>query len=227
MSLKRTIIGATSSFLFPHRLIILFLGFALILLISGIVVTANAGDQSPPVSLSLQEQERLAEELYAKMAKTDQWDLDTFIKLHRQVIQQCPDTKRAQESIWRLSNLYLIAVDPPDNQKTIELMELLIKSYPNSPLIPNARKRLLVSYKETGNFSKVVELYDEAFSHSPEALGDPDMTASILEYADALARTGNTEKARMLYQKVISFGDKIEDWLLDIAKDKISRTGKQ
>ncbi len=174
-----------------------------------------------PVKLSLDEQEQLARQLYTFMSNTDESDTDTFIKLHRQVIDQCPDTKRAIESLWRLSNLYLLAKDPPDNQKIIELMEYLFKRYPDAPIVPNAKKRLLVAYKDTGNMKKVVELYDEAFGRSPKALEDPEISASILEYADALAKTGNKKKARTLYQKIIGFGDKVEDWLLDIAKSKL------
>jgi len=45
--------------------------------------------------LSLEEQEKLAKELYGIMAKTDEWDTETFINLHRQVIEQ-PDTRWAQ-----------------------------------------------------------------------------------------------------------------------------------
>ncbi len=190
------------------------------LVLSFCLIPVNAC-AAEPSKLSLDEQEQLARQLYSTMSKKDESDTGTFIKLHRQVIDQCPDTKWAQESLWKLSNLYLLAKDPPDHQKIIELMEYLLKRYPDSPIVPHAKKKLLVAYKETGNMKKVVELYDEAFTGSPQALEDPEMSASILEYADALAKAGDKQKARTLYQKVVSFGDKVEDWLLDIAKSKL------
>lgn len=53
-------------------------------------------------SLPLAEQEKIAKTLYAQMAQTDKYELDTFIRLHRQVIETCPDTDFAQQSCWRL-----------------------------------------------------------------------------------------------------------------------------
>lgn len=177
--------------------------------------------------LSLKEQEKLAHQLYETMAKTDKWDIEAFIKLHRQIIEQCPDTKRAEESVWRLSNLYLTAVDPPEHTKIIELMEYLLIRYPSSLLAPDAKKRLLVSYKGTGNYQKMIKLYDEAFNQTPEMLNDPEMTAYLLEYAEALSKTENIEKACEIYKKILGFGDKIEDWLLDIAKNGILNLGSK
>ncbi len=72
----------------------------------------------------------------------------------------------------------------------------------------------------------MVELYDEAFSKSPQALEDPEISTSILEYADALAKAGDKEKAWILFQRVISFGDKVDDFLLDIAKSKLEELEK-
>lgn len=171
--------------------------------------------------LSPKEQEELAQQLYETMAKTDKWDIEAFIKLHGQVIEQCPDSKRAEESIWRLSNLYLTAFDSPEHNKIIELMEYLLKRYPSSLLVPDAKKRLLLSYKETGNYQKMIKLYDEAFNQTPE------MTAYLLEYAEALSKTGNIGKACEINKKGLGFGDKIEDWLLDIAKDGILNLGSE
>ncbi|MFZ3136011.1 MAG: tetratricopeptide repeat protein [Thermodesulfovibrionales bacterium] len=175
--------------------------------------------------LSLEEQEKLAKELYGIMAKTDKWETDTFIKLHNQVIEQCPDTKWAQESLWRLSNLYLLANDPPEYQKITELMEKLISKYPDSPLISDAKNRLLISYEETGNYKKALSLYEDLFEKNPEITESDQYAALLLGYAKALAESGNKEKARAIYQKVIDLKD-AEDWLKDIARDALSGTEK-
>lgn len=186
---------------------------------------ASSGEKENPENrkLSLKEQEKLAQQLYETMAKTDKWDIEAFIKLHRQVIEKCPDTQKAQESIWRLSNLYLLSYDTPKYKEIIHLLETLISRYPNSPLIPDAKKRLLVSYKETGEIKKVVEMHEQAFTANTGMLEDPESAALIIEYAEALAKIGDTVKACEYYNKVIGFGDNIEDWMVDIAKDAISQ----
>ncbi|MBM4146716.1 MAG: tetratricopeptide repeat protein [Nitrospira sp.] len=177
------------------------------------------------IRLSLEEQEKLAKELYGTMAKADKWETDTFIKLHNQVIDQCPDTKRAQESLWRLSNLYLLANDPPEYQKVIELMEKLISKYPDSTLVPDAKTRLRMSYEQTGNYKKAIALYEDLFAKNPDIAESDQYAALLLGYAKALAETGDTEKARAIYQKVIDLKD-AEDWLKDIARDALSGTEK-
>jgi hypothetical protein len=69
----------------------------------------NNDDIPQKRKLSSKEQEELARQLYETMVKTDKWDTESFIKLHGRVIEECPDTQKAQESLWRLSNLYLLA----------------------------------------------------------------------------------------------------------------------
>jgi len=175
--------------------------------------------------LALEEQEKLAKELYGIMAKTDEWDTETFIKLHRQVIEQCPDTKQAQESLWRLSNLYLLTKDPPDYPKIIELMEELISKYPGSLFCPDAKNRLLIAYEQTGNYKKAVALYEDMFARDPGLVGRDEYAAVLLGYAKALAKSGDKEKARKTYQKVIDLKN-AEDWLKDIARNALSGTEK-
>lgn len=186
-------------------------------------ISGNSPDQKKDTKLSLEEQEKLAKELYGTMAKTDKWETDTFIKLYNQVIEQCPDTKWAQESLWRLSNLYLLANDPPEYQKITELMEKLVSRYPDSPLIPDAKNRLLIAYEETGNYKKALSLYEDLFEKNPEITKSDQYAALLLGYAKALSESGNKEKARAIYQKVIDLKD-AEDWLKDIARDALSGT---
>jgi tetratricopeptide (TPR) repeat protein len=175
--------------------------------------------------LSLEEQDKLAKELYGKIAGTDERDTETFIKLHRQVIEQCPDTRWAQESLWRLSNIYLLTKDSPDYPKIIELMEQLISKYPGSLFCPDAKNRLMIAYEQTGNYRKAVALYEDMFERDPGLVGRGEYAAVLLGYAKALSESGNKEKARAIYQKVIDLKD-AEDWAKDIARDALSGTGK-
>lgn len=171
--------------------------------------------------LSAAEQQRHAETLYKQLVDTDSQDFDTIIRLLRQVIDQCPDTERAQESVWRLSNLYLFAYDKPDHPKVIELMNYLLKRYPQSPLIPHAKQRLLRSYEDTGDMEGARLLYEEALSINPDLGEKPEHAAFLLGYARTLAATGRIDKARDMYQRVVHYGSEIEDWLRGIAKDAL------
>lgn len=173
--------------------------------------------------LALPEQEKLAKELFTIMAGTDKYDFKTFITLYNRVIKECPDTEKAQISIWRLSNLYLFSGDKPDYPKIVELMEHLIKQYPDSPYIPNAKQRLLNAYEKTGDMKKALLLYEEIFVQHPETMEDPKLAAFMLGYAKSLAATGNSQKAASVYNRVVSFGDKADDFIVDIARDELGK----
>ncbi len=177
--------------------------------------------------LTLPEQEERARKLFAIMVKTDKYDLKTFIDLYGRVIEECPDTVKAQISLWRLSNLYLSSGDKPDYPKIIELMEYLIERYPDSRYIPNAKQRLLRAYEETGNTKKTLPLYEEIFVQHPETLNDPKLAAYMLGYAKALAATGDRQKAASVYNKVISFGEKAQDFIVNIARDELGKLNRE
>ena len=181
---------------------------------------AKQNDKTPQ-KLSIEEQEKLAKDLFSIMIKTDNQDFKTFISLYERVIKECPDTEKAQISLWRLSNLYQFGMDKPDNKKVVELMGYLISRYPDSPLLPNAKQRLLRTYEDIGEMKKALELYEELFNANPDAMNDSRVAATMLGYAKALSATGNKRKALELYKKVCDFGDKIEDFLVDAAKDAI------
>jgi len=184
---------------------------------SGYAASAASNKLSPDA------QEKRAAELYKELVAADSQDFPAIIRLHRLVIDQCPDTERAQESVWRLSNLYLIGYDKPDHPKVIELMRYLIDRYPESPLVPHAKQRLLRSYEDTGNMEGARLLYAEAFSANPDLGKNPEHAAFLLGYAKTLAATGKTEQARAMYQQVVDYGDAIEEWLRDVAQDALSR----
>lgn len=152
--------------------------------------------------LSPEEQKKLAEKLYEEMLGLDKWETARFEELHRQVIEKCPATDHAVESCWRLSNLYLMADDQPRYEDVIQVLEHLVTKYPNSRIVPDAKNRLLLAYKNGGHPDKVVTMYQELFKIN----SNPDDRTFMLwglEYADALSAVGKAEEARALYQQVI------------------------
>lgn len=154
-------------------------------------------------SLSKDEQFDLAVKLYQEMMSLEKWELDQFISLHRQVIEKCPLSHKAEESCWRLSNLYLLGQDPPDFENVIAVLEHLLKQYPETELLPDAKNRLMMVYQQTGQNEKLVALYEELFRRDPEPADDKTFMVRALEFGNALTAVGRTAEANAWYQKVL------------------------
>lgn len=163
----------------------------------------GSGEYKPSSTLSKDEQIALAVKLYKEMMELGKWEIDSFISLHRQVIEKCPLSHQAEESCWRLSNLYLLGQDPPDYNNVIQVLEHLLKQYPDTELMPDAKNRLLMSYQQTGQADRVVALYEELFTKDPDPEDAKVFMARALEFGDALAKLGRTDEANAWYQKVI------------------------
>jgi len=152
--------------------------------------------------LSIEEQEKLAKASFETMINLDKWETDQFESIYREVIEKCPDVDAAQESCWRLSNLYLLSADPPNFDGIIEVLEHLMKKYPDSPLIPAAKNRLTIAYERTGRHESLANMYEELFQRNPQ-LDDRQYMIYAIEYANALAALGRVGEARDYYQKAI------------------------
>lgn len=152
--------------------------------------------------LSKEEQEALAKKCYEEMIALDKWATSDFVRLHTQVIEKCPLTDKAQESCWRLSNLYMLGVEPAEYDNAIAVLEHLLKQYPDTPLMPDAKNRMLVVCQKIGDYTKVIKLYEELWQKDPE----PDTKTYMiraLEYGNALAEAGKNEEAAKWYNKVL------------------------
>jgi tetratricopeptide (TPR) repeat protein len=154
-------------------------------------------------SLGKEEQLKLAVELYKEMMELEKWELDRFIELHKQVIERCPLTDQAEESCWRLSNLYMLGQDPPDFDNVIAVLEHLLKQYPETELLPDAKNRLMMAYQRTGRMNELVGLYEELFTRDPEPEDDQTFMVRALEFGNALTAVGRGADAALWYQKVI------------------------
>jgi tetratricopeptide (TPR) repeat protein len=191
--------------------------------------TAPVGDSpvstvsTPPSGgeLPLAEQEKLAHKVYKDMDTLDKWETDKFEALHKQVIEKCPQTEYAQESCWRLSNLYLLVEDEPKYDKIIEVLEPFLSKYPDSPLVPEVKNRLLMAYKNSGNHQKVVEYYQEIFRNTPQPEEREFMVWS-LEYADALAASGQKDQAKGVYQQIIEKDNNRDLLEARVARDRVN-----
>lgn len=156
-------------------------------------------DEAP---LSPEEQKKLAVRLYEEMIGLDKWETARFEELHRQVIEKCPATDHAIESCWRLSNLYLTSEDKPRYDELIDVLEHLVTTYPNSKIVPDAKNRLLIAYKDSGRNDKVIAMYQELFKLNPSP-DDRTFMIWALDYANALSAVGKADEARALYEQVV------------------------
>ena len=179
------------------------------------------GTPAPGVALPIDEQKNLAKSRFEAMMTLDKWGTDQFESMYREIIDKCPDIDAAQESCWRLSNMYLLADDPPNYDGIIEVLEHLVTRYPDSPLVPEAKNRLVTAYQKTGRYDGVVRLYEDLFQRNPK-IDDLHYMIYALEYADALAALGRSDDAREYYQKVLQKDDNRDSLQARVARRKLA-----
>ena len=193
--------------------------------------STEKGGVTEPVKLSLEEQEVRATELFNQIIETDNYEFDTIERLYLQVIEECPDTEKAEESYFRLSNLYRMGFDPPEYTKLRQLLEEFLVRYPDSEGRAEMQDRLLKAYENSGQWDKVVAIYDEIIPALSEEY--QYYLVTHLDYARALEGTGDSEKALNVYQKVagLASGENagkydMSDFWLRAANDRINTIQK-
>ena len=162
-----------------------------------------AGEYKVSETLGKEEQVALAVKLYKEMMELEKWELDSFIALHKQVIERCPQTDQAEESCWRLSNLYMLGQDSPDFDNVIAVLAHLLKQYPTTDLLPDAKNRLMMAYQKTGRMNELAALYEELFRLDPAPEDDKTFMVRALEYGNTLSAIGRADEAAAWYQKVL------------------------
>ena len=188
---------------------------------------APSQTEAPAGKLSLEEQQALAKKLFQQMIDTPENEYDVFEKLYKEVMERCPDTPQAETSYWRLSNLYLMAYEPPKLEEMIPLLEAFFVRYPESDGVPHVKQRLIVAYEETGRWCKAADLYAETLPEPPtDPATDGQIKATHLLYAEALAKCGRMDQARIWYQVVVK-ADRGEDSLEgQVAREALGRLDK-
>lgn len=195
---------------------------------SGSSTTSSSGSGSTTGAFSVDgslpedQQKELAKKLYQEMMELEKWELDSFKELHRKVIEKCPATAQAEESCWRLSNLYMLGEDPPDFQSVIDVLEHLLKQYPDTPLLPDAKNRLLIACQQTNQMDKVVAIYEELFTRDPEPADDKTFMVRALEFGDALSAVGRAAEAQEWYQKVLVRDDGKDSLEARVARERLT-----
>jgi len=181
--------------------------------------------------LTHEQQQLRAEELFEQIRQTDNYDYEQIERLYLQLLRECPDSDKAEESYFRLSNLYRMGMDPPEYGKLRVLLEEYLERFPDSDMAPEMRERLLRTYESSGQWQQVVEIYDQLIPALPE--DHQYYLVKLLDYANALEGNGNREKAFTYYQQVASIagGEKagnydMSDFWLRVAQNRIDVIGK-
>ena len=152
-------------------------------------------------TLSLEEQTTLAKELNSKISGLSNKELKEIKALHKEIIEKCPLTESAQQSCWMLSNIFVMK--DYDHKATIEVLEHLLKQYPNTKYKEGATNRLLACYEAVGEWNKVCAIYKERLKDEPNARNEKTYIARASLYANALDKLGNKEEAKKWFQKIL------------------------
>jgi len=187
--------------------------------------------------LTQAQQQVLAGQLFAQIADMAMWDLEGMEPLYIRVIAEAPDTVKAEEAIWYLSNMYLQAFEPPRYHEAIELFEHSLVRYPGStrlddkfplfsrPGLPLVINRLLFLYEETGAWDKAADLF-QALIPEPSNPG-PDQLEHLAFYGRVMEEAGRTDEAIIAYNTFLrQQGDPGSFWE-DFAQYRLEELGAE
>jgi len=191
---------------------------------TGVKTSSGDGYAAVTPALPAEEQEKLGKKLFTDMTQFEESNLDGFIQLHREVITKCPDTKWAQESCWKMSNLFLMGYGEPKYPELIEVLEHLITKYPDCILVPDAKNRLVTAYRADGQHQKIVTIYEDVFKNNPQ-LDEKTFMVYALEYGDALRGVGREADAKVMFQQVIDKDNNRDQLEARVAKDRLGLAG--
>ena len=180
--------------------------------------------------LTLEQQQQRAEQLFEQIRQTDTYDYQQIEQLYLQLIAECPDTEQAEESYFRLSNLYRIGMDPPEYTRLRSLLEDYLERYTDTDMVPEMRQRLRRAYEDTGQWPQVVELYEPTIATLTAE--DRYYLVTLLDYARALEGAGDRDKALANYRQVatVAGGEgagnyDMSDLWLRVAAERIKAIG--
>lgn len=183
-----------------------------------------------PAPLAKTEQEDLAKAIFKKMASADDDAKPEFFeRYYKLVMDKCPDTDRAHECYWRLTNLYTQAYDEPKHEEIIGILEqflaryqtsnvLSMKKYPDEMLVFSPIRSLHQAYEGLARFEKITDYYDKIAAREADfSLND------LFDYANALDKTNRFREAVMYYKKFLkkSEGNDDVDFMREIVQDRI------
>ena len=194
------------------------LKIALILVLFSLVSFCGYAQQKLP----LEEQKALAKKIFNDLKQLERSDYESYIAFYDKVIRKCPDTITAQVAYWKLANLYMYRMGPKKIPYAIELLENLIKKYPDTKFRAGAENNLIPLYLRNNDSEKLVDIYSNKIAKTPDN-DSFKFAAMLLEYAEALEKIGDTAQAKIVYERVINNKKVKDSFLFRRAQRKLDR----
>jgi TolA-binding protein len=128
--------------------------------------------------------------------------------LYKRIIREYPDVPLAQESYWKLINIYVKDYSPPDYAKAEALFQEFLQKHERSPVRGLIEETLGKSYSKHAEWDRLLELCTytyEAYASS----GKRPRASLMYMYAEANHRIGNVSEAREGYKIVAELFPKL------------------
>jgi len=123
--------------------------------------------------------------------------IPSMIKGYEEMINCCPDASITQEAYWRLIEIYLYDIDPPELNKALEVNDQFLKRYPASIIKGFIEESLIEFYYQKGMWERLLRM--EAIK---DALSS-DNLRHIFFYSEANFNLHRTKEAEEGYRKII------------------------
>ena len=143
--------------------------------------------------------------------------------LYMDIIKKYPETPLAQESHWRLINIYINDYSPPDYDKAESVYHDFLKNNHDSPLKGVVEDTLGRSYVEHAEWNRLLTLSSPSYSGYIEKKITPKASLMFM-YAEANYNLGNIKQAEEAYSIVsdlfpeLMVGKKSKSMIEKIAK---------
>jgi len=188
-------------------------------LLSPIYQTGTGGKGTPSSSpnstpkeeakLSKEEQQKRAIEIFYNIfelsrAKERAANLEQMIALYYRIINQYPDVPLAQESYWRLIEMFFKDFNPPQKDKALSLYNEYRGRYPDSPLRNAVEGTITRSLYLNGYWNELLVFT----SPSGEEFKDPQKLKSPLTmfyYSEAKFRLNDFKEAFRGYEVILKY----------------------
>ncbi len=133
-----------------------------------------------------------------RSARDRQSILPEIEALYKQIIRKYPETPLAQESHWRLINIYVNDYSPPDYEKAEKVYHDFLKNNNDSPLKGVVADTLGKSYVKHAEWERLLAISTPSYRDYIEKKMKPD-AALMFMYAESNYKLGNMKQAKVAY----------------------------
>ncbi len=123
-------------------------------------------------------------------------------ELYKRIITEYPEAPLAQESYWRLINIYVKECLPPALEKAELLYHEFFRRYPDSVFKNLIEETLGKAYYDAGEWNKLLEISSAVFNRYTKN-GERPGSLMLLMYSEANFRVGNLNEAKKGYELAI------------------------